>query len=93
MAGDTKEHSDEQNGDEADADASSQEAPVAVEDVENVGDMSVEINVEELIAKVESADADVTDEERDIRKKLDEIKAQKDDQLDSTYNFNLDDDL
>lgn len=60
---------------------------------DNVGGMSVEIDVSELVAKVESAESDESDPDRKIRKKLDEIRAQQDDDLDGTYNFNLDDEL
>lgn len=66
-----------------------------VEDVEgdNVGDISVEINVEELVAKIESTDSDDSAEKAELRKKLDKIREQQDENLDGTYNFNLDDDL
>lgn len=60
---------------------------------DNVGGMSVEIDVSELVAKVESAESDESDHDRKIRKKLDKIRAQQDDDLDGTYNFNLDDEL
>ena len=64
-------------------------------DVDNVGDISVEINVEELVAKIESADDDDTGRKREIKKRLEELHEQReaDAELDSTYNFNLDDDL
>jgi hypothetical protein len=66
-----------------------------VEDVEgdNVGDISVEINVEELVAKIESTDSDDSAEKAEIRKKLDKIRERQDENLDGTYNFNLDDDV
>lgn len=62
-------------------------------DDDNIGDMSIEINVEELVAKIESADSGETEEARKVRDKLDKIREQQDDALDSTYNFDLDDDL
>ena len=66
-----------------------------VEDVEgdNVGDISVEINVDELVAKIESTGSDDSAENAEIRKKLDKIREQQDENLDGTYNFNLDDDV
>jgi len=61
----------------------------------NVGDISVEINVEELVAKLEATDDDDLVEKREIRHRLDELEDQRksSEDLDSTYNFNLDDDL
>ena len=61
-------------------------------DEDNVGDLSVEINVEELVAKVEKGDAEETAKKAAIRRRLEEIREQKDSELDSTFNFNLDDD-
>lgn len=60
---------------------------------DNVGDISVEINVRELVAKVESAHSDESRHDREIRKKLDKMRTEQKDDLDSTYNFNLDDEL
>ena len=64
-------------------------------DIDNVGDISVEINVEELVAKIESADDDDVGHKREVKKRLEELREQRDAEaeLDSTYNFNLDDDL
>lgn len=62
---------------------------------DNVGDISVEINVDELVAKLEATDTDDVVRRREIRRRLEELRemreAEKD--IDSTYNFNLDDDL
>ncbi len=66
-----------------------------VEDMDdgNVGDLSVEINVEELVAKLEATDTDDVARRREIRRRLEELeemrRANKD--LDSTFNFDLDD--
>lgn len=62
-----------------------------VED-DNVGDISVEINVEELVAKFEASDTEDAEKAR-IRKQLDKLREQQDSKLNTTYNFNLDDDL
>lgn len=62
-----------------------------VED-DNVGDISVEINVEELVAKIEASDTEDA-EKATIRKQLDKLREQQDSELNSTYNFDLDDDL
>ena len=62
-----------------------------VED-DNVGDISVEINVEELVAKIEASDTEDAEKAR-IRKQLDKLREQQDSKLNTTYNFDLDDDL
>lgn len=64
------------------------------DNVDNVGDLSVEINVDELVARIESDDDGETDSQREVKRRLDELKEQKrrDEALEGTYNFNLDDD-
>jgi len=62
-------------------------------DIDSVGDISAEINVEELVAKLEATDDDNLDRKREIRKRLERLRDQQDAELDSTYNFNLDEDL
>jgi hypothetical protein len=93
MIGDGDNRVEQQDDDEATAEAPIDETAAKPSEVDNVGDLSVEINVEELVAKVESAGSGETDKDREIRKKLDEVQAKRNNELDSTYNFNLDDDL
>lgn len=61
--------------------------------VDNVGDISVEINVEELVARIESDNGDSKKHEGEVRRQLDDKIEQTERKHDSTYNFNLDDDL
>ncbi len=58
-------------------------------------DDSVEINVDELVAKIESDADDAPHKKKAVRKRLDELNDQREaeKELDSTFNFNLDDDL
>ena len=57
-------------------------------------DISAEINVEELVAMLEaSTDPDEAAHRREVRKRLEELREQKDIDLDSTFNFNLEEDL
>ncbi len=58
-------------------------------------DDSVEINVDELVAKIESDADDASQQKKAVRKRLDELSDQREaeKELDSTFNFNLDDDL
>ena len=80
-----------------DEEESSEDTIVSEDDMDddNVGDISVEINVEELVAKIEASDSDEVSRKREVRKRLDELEERRrsNDDLDSTYNFNLDDDL
>ena len=71
------------------------ETIIDVADVDNVGDISVEINVEELVAKLEATDDEDLSRKREIHKRLEELEDQRktNEDLDSTYNFNLDDEL
>ena len=64
-------------------------------DVDNVGDISVEINVEELVAKIESDEGDDAEHKKEIHRRLEELEDKRkiEEELDSTFNFNLDDDL
>ena len=64
------------------------------DDEDNVGDMSVEIDVDELMAKIETDDSDEAVAKRRAHRKLKELREQRriDEDLGSTYNINLDDD-
>ena len=65
------------------------------DDEDNVGDISVEINVEELVAKLEATDSDDVARRREIRRRLEELEEMRRESrdLDSTFNFDLDDEL
>jgi hypothetical protein len=65
------------------------------DDNDNVGDISVEINVEELVAKIERGEGDMAAHRREVRRRLEEIEEQRRAarELDSTFNFNLDDEF
>ena len=67
---------------------------IDTDDQDNVGDMSVEIDVDELMAKIETDDSDEAVATRNAHRKLKELREKRriDEDLDSTYNFNLDDD-
>ena len=65
------------------------------EDDDNIGDISVEINVEELVAKIEASGSDDASRKREIRRRLEDLQERRsnNEDLDSTYDFDLDDDL
>lgn len=63
--------------------------------VDNVGDLSVELNVEELVAKLEATDSEDLGRQREIKRRLEEMRDKRESEanLESTYNFNLDEDI
>ena len=88
----------EEVDDEVETSDVSEDTVVLTEDAldsDNVGDISVEINVEELVAKMEAANGDDTGRQREIKRRLEELREEHDAEaeLDSTYNFNLDDEV
>ena len=62
------------------------------DDCDNVGDISVEINVDELVANIEAGDGDKSDIKRAVKRRLEELEEEIGDNLEGTYNFNLDED-
>lgn len=86
-------------GDEADEELQSADSGVEdtivldTDSMDNVGDLSVEINVDELVAKIEADDDAETRKKLEARRKLDALAEQRksDDDLGDTYNINLDD--
>ena len=60
-------------------------------DIDTVGD-TAEVNVEELVAKIDSGNTDDLERRKVVKKKLEELQEEIGDNLDSTYNINLDDD-
>jgi len=64
-------------------------------DIDTVGDFSAELNVEKLVAKIEAGEVDAAEEEKEVHRRLEELNEQRKDneELDSTYNFNIDEDL
>ncbi len=72
------------------------EEPIEIDTVgtdDNVGDISVEINVEELVAKIEADEGDESNEKSEARRKLEALEEQRqvEEDLGDTYNINLDD--
>lgn len=74
-------------------DISDEEIDLTVDDDIVLDGSTAEIKVDELVAKIDSEDPDEAARHREIREKLEALAEQRDDELGSTYNFNLDDDL
>jgi hypothetical protein len=97
MIGDIKDNIpvDEVDEDIEDDDLDDDDDVEDMDDDDNIGDISVEINVEELVAKLEATDSDDVARRREIRRRLEELEDMRraNEDLDSTFNFNLDDEL
>jgi hypothetical protein len=88
----------ESNEDELELVESSEETVVLSEDaadIDTVGDFTGEIAVEKLVAKVEAGEIDGAEKEKEVHRRLEELNEQRriEKELDSTFNFNLDEDL
>lgn len=55
-------------------------------------DLTGEVNIDSLVAKLDATPKDDLERKRQIRKRLEELREARD-ELESTYNFNLDDEL
>ena len=90
MTGDIDTPDDANQEQENSADEVSDDDIVLSIDDDIVDESTTEINVEELVAKV---DADEAAKNREIREKLDALNEMRDDEFGSTYNFDLDEKL
>ena len=61
---------------------------------DNIGDVSVEINVEELIAELEGSADSSAARKKEVRRRLEEIREQREAmrELEDTFSFDLNDD-
>ncbi|HEX7062607.1 MAG TPA: hypothetical protein VF200_11595 [Woeseiaceae bacterium] len=61
---------------------------------DNVGDVSVEINVEELIAELEASQDSAAARKKEVRRRLEEIREQREamKELEDTFSFDFRDD-
>jgi len=55
-------------------------------------DTTIEMNIERLVAKLDASDSEDVHRRAEIRRKLEELREQREQELDSTFNFNLDED-
>jgi hypothetical protein len=78
--------------DSATGDATDENVVLTTDD-DKFADTVVEANVDALVARMDSKDADEVAHKRDTREKLEKLQEQQDKNLDGTFNFNLDDDL
>ena len=73
------------------------EDTVVLDDVldDDPDDFSAELDVSQLVAKLDSSEDDETARKREIHRRLEELNDQKETEknIDSTFNFNMDEDL
>jgi hypothetical protein len=64
------------------------------DEVDPVSDMSAEINIEELVSKLDATDDDDIARRRAIKRRIEELRELRDAErdLESTYNFDFEDD-
>ena len=94
MTGDNDNLGETNDEDDAVADAVADgDIVVDTDDDDVIPDSTAEIEVDKLVAKIDSEDADEVARQREIREKMDALREQRDDKFGSTYNFDLDDDL
>ena len=84
------------NGDKDETDLEAAEEEVLEDEMPDIGgdtviDLSGEL--EAIVEKVEKEDPEEAAHKRAVRERLDEIEEQRDKDLDSTFNINLDDDI
>ena len=53
----------------------------------------VDADVESLVAKMDATDEDEAARKRAVRRRLEEMKEEREKDLDSTFNFNIDDEI
>ena len=73
--------------------ASDDDEEVADIGTETIVSTTAEFKVDEIVAKIDKADPDEVAHKREVRKRLEEIAEERDEAADSTFNFNLDDEL
>ena len=89
----TGDDTDKDIEDEVDTDDDTDESVLLDSSDEGFIDTVVEASLEDLVARMDMTDAEEAARRRQIRKRLEEIRELKALDLDSTFDFNLDDDL
>jgi len=62
---------------------------------DDVSDFSAELDVSQMVAKLEATDGDDIERKREIHRRLEDIQDQRETEknIDSTFNFNIDEDV
>jgi len=84
---------DEELDDDSSDDTMTATVIITEDDVDDVGgDTTVEMDIERLVAKLDASDSEDVHRRAEIRRRLEELRELREQELDSTFNFNLDED-
>lgn len=92
-----KEETDLDEVDETSEEMALETEPSSADEMPDIGgdtmiDVTAELKVDELVAKIDSVDPDEAAHAREVRKRVEELQEKQDKELDSTFNINLDED-
>jgi hypothetical protein len=98
MNGEVGNNEEESDVDDVESNAGSEDTVVLSEDVIDIdddSDVSAEINIEQLVAKIESGDENDAQHRKEVHRRLEELAEQRriEKELENTFDFSLDDDL
>ncbi|MDH3615218.1 MAG: hypothetical protein OEQ90_01980 [Gammaproteobacteria bacterium] len=62
-------------------------------DDDALGDTTIELSIEKLVEKLDATDDEDVHRRAEIRRRLEDLREQREKELDSTFNFNLDEDI
>jgi len=91
--GDNNETDKNESGDKPIADNSSEAGEVVDLGGDTLVSTTAEFKVDEIVAKIDKEDPDESAHKREVRKRIEDISEERDKELDSTFNINLDEDL
>ena len=95
MSGKDNENEDATLDDESSEDTLAETVVMSDDDDDDdisIGDSTVEMDIERLVAKLEVVDSEDVHRRAEIRHKLEELRELREQELDSTFNIKLDDD-
>ena len=92
MSGKDNEKEDVKLDDESSDDALAETVVMSDDEGDtSVGDSTVEMDIERLVAKLEASDSEDVHRRAEMRHKLEELRELREQELDSTFNISLDD--
>jgi len=56
------------------------------------GDTTIQMDIDRLVAKLDASDSEDVHRRAEIRRRLEDLREQRQQELDNTFNFNFDDD-
>jgi hypothetical protein len=92
MNGENSEH-DEVLEDDSSEDLMTETVVLPEIDDDALGDTSIEMSIEKLEEKLNASDDEDVHRRAEIRRRLEDLREQREQELDSTFNFNLDDEV